>query len=113
MLYPADLVLCFPEGAVLREAVFQIATNCTSLDGQSDRFTHFPRRVSITAFQIDRHRQLRRVGDPAKIIDREGERRVFTVRITTCLRNCPTAGSESFGACLRHSLGASRIPDVK
>ena len=80
MLYPVDLVLCFPEGAVLREAVFQVATNCTSLDGQSDRFTHFPGRVSITAFQINRHRQLRRVGDPAKIIDREGERRVTLSR---------------------------------
>jgi hypothetical protein len=32
MLYPVDLVLCFPEGAVLREAVFKVATNCTSLE---------------------------------------------------------------------------------
>lgn len=88
MSYPFNLVLCFPEGTVLWEAVLQVATDCTSLDGQSDRFTHFPRRVSITALHVHRHRQLRRFGDPAEIIDRKGERRMFTVRITTCLGNC-------------------------
>jgi hypothetical protein len=37
--YPINLVLCFPEGTVLWEAVFQVATDRTSLDGQSDCFT--------------------------------------------------------------------------
>ena len=30
-----------------------------------------------------------------------------------CIANCPTAGSESHGACLRHGLGTSRVPDVE
>src|SRR5713226_2779564 len=105
MAYPINLVLSFPEGAVLWEAVFQVATNRTGLNGQSDCFSHFLGRVSITALQIHRHRQVHRFRDPPKIVDREGERRVFTVRVTTRLRNGPAAGSDS--------LGTSRIPDVK
>lgn len=35
MSYPINLVLCFPEGTALRKAVFQVAADSTSLDGQS------------------------------------------------------------------------------
>ena len=57
MAYPINLVLSFPEGAVLWEAVFQVATNRTGLNGQSDCFSHFLGRVSITALEIHRHRE--------------------------------------------------------
>jgi len=57
------------EFSVCRETVFEITAYGTCFDGQTDGFGGGFRRVTIAAFQIDRHRQGRRLDDPAQIFD--------------------------------------------
>ncbi len=67
-----DLIDCLAEFSIRRKTVLQVATYRSRVDCQADGLADHFRRVAIAALQIYRHRQVRRVDDPAQIFDRQG-----------------------------------------
>src|SRR5205807_10312120 len=95
------------EFSVCRETVFEITAYGTCFDGQTDGFGGGFRRVTIAAFQIDRHRQGRRLDDPAQIFDGQCWRYLLAVGEAVCIGDRPTARGDRFRTSGGDGLGAA------
>src|SRR5262249_206511 len=67
-----DLIDCLAEVSIRWKAVLKITTHSSRVDNLSDGLANNFKRVTITAFQIARHEQLRRAHYPPQILHRPG-----------------------------------------
>src|ERR1700683_5212636 len=72
----------FAQFAVLGKAVFQVAADGASCNRASDRLPYLRGGFTVTALQIDAHRQHGRSHDPGQIVDGEIERDVLAIAKT-------------------------------
>jgi hypothetical protein len=107
------LVARLSELSICQKAVFQVAAYRPRLDGTLDRLFDRIHGIAITAFQVDRHRQVRCSDDPAEIVDHQGKWDTLAIGEAVGIRDRPTTRRDRLGSGGCDGPRAARIPDIK
>ncbi len=108
-----DLIARCSQLSIAREAVFEVAPNGPRIDRPCDGLADRIRRITVAAFEVDSHRQLRHRNYAAQILEGSFERHSLTIREAVCVSDRPAARRDRPRAGPRDRDGATGIPDVE